>query len=273
MPFFYLFYGGVRPFTIIPRGPMQRPSETTIMSVNLRFGLADDGENAWQHRCQAFAPLFENCTPDFIGMQEANNFQTEYLTQTLPDYHVIGLRDPSPPTWQNNPIFYKKKWQCLKHTHYFLSDTPHMESKLPGSRWPRQCVIGLFKSEEKRLIVATTHFDFDSGVQMRSAELILKFLTEFPEEVPVILTGDFNASPGSPAHKLFEAHGFKDSFTGDHSSTFHGFTGEDLGGHIDWILYRGELRMTHARVVKEAFHGVYPSDHFPVLCRFQSRVP
>ena len=242
--------------------------ETTVMSVNLRFGLADDGENAWEKRCCAFSPLFKTSTPDFIGMQEANNFQTRYMAQLLSDYRFIGVRNPSPSAWQNNLIFYKKTWQCIRNTHFFLSETPTMESKLEGSRWPRQCVMGYFESGDKRLVVITTHFDFDEGVQKRSAELVLEFLKEFPDGVPVIITGDFNAPPQSPAHRTFASHGFRDSFAGNHSSTFHGFTGHDLGGHIDWILYKGGLEVTDARVIKEDFQGVYPSDHFPVLCRF-----
>jgi len=143
-------------------------------------------------------------------------------------------------------------------------------SKLPGSKWPRQCVIGLFAKGEKRVICVTTHFDFDEEVQNKSAELVLGFLKEFPEDVPVIITGDFNAQPNSPAHQTFQCGGFRDSFTGSHSSTFHGFTGEDLGGHIDWILYKGDLEVAEANVIKKSFDGIYPSDHFPVISYFRS---
>ena len=243
--------------------------ETTIMSVNLRFGLADDGDNAWEKRCGAFTPLFERSAPDFIGMQEANNFQTRYLAQVLREYRFIGVRNPSPSTWQNNLIFYRKNWSCLQSEHYFLTDTPRQISKLPGSSWPRQCAMGHFKCGSRQLVMITTHFDFDEMIQKRSAELILKFLQGFPEKVPVVLTGDFNAKPESLAHKTFRSQGFQDSFDGNHSSTFHGFTGSDLGGHIDWILYRGGLSVTSSAVIKEAFEGIYPSDHFPVLSRFR----
>ena len=246
------------------------PEQTSIMSINLRFGLADDGVNAWEHRCKAFEPLFEATRPDFIAMQEANNFQTRYLAQLLRDYRFVGVRNPSPDKWQNNLIFYRKEWTCLRHTHFFLSETPHEMSKLPGSKWPRQCVIGLFAKGEKRVICVTTHFDFDEEVQNKSAELVLGFLKEFPEDVPVIITGDFNAQPNSPAHQTFQCGGFRDSFTGSHSSTFHGFTGEDLGGHIDWILYKGDLEVAEANVIKKSFDGIYPSDHFPVISYFRS---
>ncbi|WP_300672472.1 endonuclease/exonuclease/phosphatase family protein [Desulfoluna sp.] len=247
--------------------PTSRPF--SVMSINLRFGLADDGKNAWEHRREAYGPLFETTQPDFIGMQEANNFQTRYLAQLLRDYRFIGVRNPSPSTWQNNLIFYQKEWTCLRHAHCFLSDTPHEESLLPGSKWPRQCVIGEFTRGAERIICVTTHFDFDAEVQKQSADLLLEFLKDFPGDLPMIITGDFNAPPESLAHQVLESGGFKDSFDGEYSSTFHGFTGTDLGKHIDWILYKGGLKVKDAEVIKHPFGGVYPSDHFPVLCRFQ----
>ena len=239
------------------------------MSVNLRFGLADDGENAWENRCKAFPLLFQHNKPDFIGMQEANNFQTRYLAQHLSGYRFIGVRNPSPATWQNNLIFYKREWTCLSKHHFFLSETPYEMSKLEGSRWPRQCVMGHFGFQNRELVVITTHFDFEAKVQKRSAELVLEFLEQFPKGIPVVLTGDFNAPPESSAHQTFRAKGFRDSFSGSHSSTFHGFTGDDLGEHIDWILYKGHLEVASSRVIKRSFDGVYPSDHYPILSRFR----
>jgi endonuclease/exonuclease/phosphatase family metal-dependent hydrolase len=81
----------------------------TVMSLNLRFGLADDGDNSWQNRKSAYPALFESAEPDFIGMQEANDFQIDDLVRILPDYRYIGKLDPSPTFWQNNVIFHKKE--------------------------------------------------------------------------------------------------------------------------------------------------------------------
>lgn len=239
------------------------------MSLNLRFGLADDGAHGWEHRREAFGPLFAATAPDFIGMQEANNFQTRYLAQLLRGYRFVGVRNPSPAAWQNNLIFYRREWACLRQAHFFLSETPHEVSKLPGSKWPRQCVIALFGRGEERLVCVTTHFDFDESVQKKSAELVLEFLDGFPQGIPVVITGDFNAPPESLAHAAFQTGGFRDSFDNAHTSTFHGFTGTDLGEHIDWILYKGGMEVAEATVIKSAFGGIFPSDHFPVLCKFK----
>lgn len=241
----------------------------TMMTFNLRFGLADDGQNSWENRKHAYPELFHEISPDFIGVQEANNFQSQFLDHLLEEYNYIGMRDPSPEFWQNNLIFYKKSWSCLKSNHYFLSETPTVESKHPESKWPRQCTIGLFERNHHKLIHINTHFDFKESVQQRSAEILIEFLSEFPQNIPVVLTGDFNASPDSQSYKTFISHGFHDVFNGKHSSTFHGFTGSDIGEHIDWILYKGDMVARERMIVRKQFAGIYPSDHFPVTATFE----
>lgn len=246
-------------------------NQLTVMTLNLRFGLADDGENSWKNRKDAYPELFDRIQPDFVGFQESNNFQTDYLHDILHTYRYIGMCDPSPDFWQNNIIFYRPPWVCLRKKHYFLSDTPEVKSKFSESKWPRQCTIGLFKHELKdySLIHVNTHFDFKSSVQEKSACRILDFLKDFPDNTPTIITGDFNTSPESLTYQNFMDHGFRDLFENDHSSTFHGFTGNALGEHIDWILYRGEITGVNHYLIRDSFSGFFPSDHYPVVSVFE----
>jgi len=247
---------------------MPDPAGFSVMTMNLRFGLADDGDNSWPIRKKAYKLLFNTYQPDFIGVQEANNFQTQYLSTILEDYAFIGMRKPSPEFWQNNILFYKKQWSCHYARHCFLSETPDTESRLPDSKWPRQCTIGLFENLGSKIILVNTHFDFLETVQKKSAQLILEFLLKLPENISTVITGDFNSPAHSTAHKIFTDNRFIDILAGKHTYTFHGFTGQDKGGHIDWILYRGALGVHETAVIKDEFDGIYPSDHFPVLARF-----
>ncbi|MBW1759772.1 MAG: metal-dependent hydrolase, partial [Deltaproteobacteria bacterium] len=70
------------------------------MTVNIRFGLADDGPNNWIYRKNRFASLFQIHKVDFIAMQEVNNFQKDYFQEILQDYNFIGKRTPAPSNWQ-----------------------------------------------------------------------------------------------------------------------------------------------------------------------------
>lgn len=239
-----------------------------VMTLNLRFGLADDGDNSWDNRKKVYPEFLSTVSPDLLCVQEANNFQAEFLDDLLVNHHHIGMRTPSPHYWQNNIIYYDKTWCCLRKRHYFISNTPDRESKLEGSKWPRQFTIGVLEKGDKRIVIANTHFDFSEAVQKQSAELITGFLNDFQNDIPVIICGDFNASPESSAFTVFRKTGFHEVFEDNYSSTFHGFTGSDLGGHIDWILYKGPIQACSERVIKTQFSGIYPSDHFPVSVEF-----
>ena len=250
----------------------------SVLTLNLRFGLADDGSNSWQYRKKIFPYLFEKYCPDFIGFQEANDFQTDFLNEMLTEYDLIGKRSPSPSFWQDIIIFYKKTWTCVYREHFFLSPTPNIPSRFRESLWPRQCTMGMFQNDNNMIICVNTHLDFDPSVQRKSAKLIMDRLSRFPSDVPVIIVGDFNTTPFSPCYNIFTGHGqkseekecyFKNAFQKPFPGTHHGFTGSLNGDYIDWILYRGKIFKQDYRVIRDTIDGLYPSDHFPLYATFK----
>jgi len=251
----------------------------SVITLNLRFGLADDSTNGWDHRKKCFPSLLDKYPADFIGFQEANDFQTDFLKNILTEYRFIGKRKPAPSFWQNNIIFYKKSWECIHNEHFFLSPTPMIPSRSRESRWPRQCTIGIFKSNDRSLIYINTHFDFDATVQTKSAEMIMERLSRLPSELPVILMGDFNATPSCPCYKMLTGQDkksnstnklyFKNTFKKPFLGTHHGFSGNKNGKNIDWILYRGGIVPMDCKVIHDKIHDIYLSDHFPVYAKFK----
>ena len=251
----------------------------SVLTLNVRFGLADDGLNSWCYRKKHFPGFFKNHTCDFIGFQETNDFQLDFFKKILPEFNFIGERSPAPSFWQDNIIFYKKNWECIYHEHTFLSPTPMIPSRLRESLWPRQCTIGMFKNKSRILIYINTHFDFDSDVQTKSAEMIMRRLSYLPSGLPVILMGDFNALPSYPCYMVFTGENkksktdndlyFKNIFSKPYPGTHHGFTGNINGRYIDWILYRGGITLQESKVIHEAINGYYPSDHYPVYAKFK----
>ncbi len=247
----------------------------SMMSLNLRFGLAEDGPNNWQFRKKAYPDLLKLHPCDFYAFQEANAFQIDFLTQLLEDYDYIGRRSPAPERWQNNVIFFHRRWQCDLDRHFYLSDTPHVESKYNDSRWPRQCTLGRFSNPGRQLICTVTHFDFDDDVQRRSALLVQQQINKISNDQPVLLAGDFNCAPGSACYSAFIHHHdapdrrFRNAFDPPpYAGTYHGFSGTSDSPPIDWILYRGNIRIQRAQVIAQPFGGFYPSDHFPLRAAF-----
>jgi endonuclease/exonuclease/phosphatase family metal-dependent hydrolase len=247
-----------------------RPADLWVMSLNLRFGLADDGPNSWTNRSAAYPELLRQHPCDFYAFQEANDFQISFLDDLLKDYGVIGWRRPAPEYWQNNVIFFHKQWRCLNHQHFYLSDTPDVPSQFCGSRWPRQCTIGTFIKGGRQLTVIDTHFDFEAEVQRRSALLIRKRLKDIAPAWPVVLMGDLNAGPESSCLAVFTSSrdGFKSALGPSNTGTHHGFKGESEGKAIDWILYQGKIQVRTAQVVTKMYCGYFPSDHFPLAAEF-----
>jgi len=250
----------------------------SVMTLNLRFGLADDGPNNWVHRQKSYPELFNNHRPDFLGFQEVNDFQADFLKTILDEYKWIGERKPAPSFWQNNIIFYHKNWACIDQDYFYLSPTPNTPSKFKKSRWPRQCTIGVFKYSNNTLAIANTHFDFDVTVQTKSADLIMKRLSALPTDSPTILIGDFNAAPCSPCYEIFTGQHvngadeatvfFKNAFQKPYPGPVHGFEDGSIGDHIDWILYRGGVSPVKSGIIRGKINGMYPSDHFPLFAEF-----
>jgi endonuclease/exonuclease/phosphatase family metal-dependent hydrolase len=249
----------------------------SILTLNLRFGLAKDGPNDWKKRKKSLRDLLGQYAADFSGFQEANDFQIDYLEDALTGYDCIGRRTPAPAFWQSNVIFFRKPWQCVHKDYFFLSPTPDIPSRFRDSLWPRQCTVGMFRRGSDELICINTHLDFSPTVQAASARIILDRIRPLPQKVPVIVFGDFNAGPDSPCHRILTGEApdrpagsrvFQDVFTQPYPATYHGFTGKTDGDHIDWILYSGALVPTSCAAIQEAFDGRYPSDHYPLFATF-----
>lgn len=250
----------------------------SVFTLNLRFGLAEDGPNSWRYRRKILPQLLRKYGSDFMAFQEVNDFQAEDLIRMLPEYRCIGRRRPAPRFWQNNILFYRTEWRLVLSDYFFLSPTPDIPSRFRKSRWPRQCILGRFRSGNRRIVCGNTHLDFDADIQMQSARLILNRLSATSQDCPAVLTGDFNASPAGFAHTVFTEEssdgstlngGFTNAFEPKFPSTHHGFTGSGNGDHIDWVLYRGGLRTQSAHLLEDVIDGLYPSDHFPLRVVFE----
>ena len=61
-----------------------------VMSFNLRYGKAKDGDNRWERRDWLVARTIKAFQPDLLGTQETLSFQAEYLKEELSGYSYFG---------------------------------------------------------------------------------------------------------------------------------------------------------------------------------------
>lgn len=260
-----------------------------VMSFNIRYGAANDGDNHWRHRRDFVAETIRRFDPDLLGTQETLDFQKQFLQEQLPGYTAIGVgRDDGSDRGEMTAIFFRTgRFKLLDQGHFWLSTTPDV----PGSKsWDTSLtrMASWVKLRDRRqptappLLMINTHFDHRGAEARReSAKLIRRQAAKIGAGCDVILTGDFNAAVNSPPYQaLFgdpenNAAGppFRDSYlateTAPESSgeaTFNGFKGlVTQGARIDWIAVSDRWSVKRADILRPIRNGRNPSDHEPVI--------
>lgn len=248
-----------------------------VMAYNLRYA-SDRPPNAWPDRRPAMKRLLEREAPDLIGTQEGVYRQLRDLAADLPAYDWIGLGRNGGSSGEFMAIFYRRdRFEVLAYDHFWLSDTPStIASTTWGNQLPRMTTWARFRDRESGRVFEfwNTHFDHQSEpARQQAAALVRDRIAAVAPEVPVVLTGDFNAVAGvSAAYATLTANGtLIDTWLAakvrqnEGINTYNNFgVGRREGQRIDWILARRPQAVDEAAIVTEDTNGVPPSDHYPI---------
>lgn len=258
-----------------------------VMSFNIRYNNPNDGENAWPHRRDWVAEIIA-ANADVAGLQEALRGQIGDLEQRLSEFDWYGVgRDDGVEQGEFTPIFYRReRFELLEKGSLWLSDAPDQAgSKGWDAALPRVASWARLKDKTtgRRLLVANTHFDH-RGQQARqhSAKLLRERLAKLADGDPVVLTGDFNATPSSEPYRILTGGRtpgdrpgitFRDAFKASPapsqgpSSTWTGFTRILPGRRIDFVMVSETIDVRSHRILDSRRNGRFPSDHLPVVAR------
>jgi endonuclease/exonuclease/phosphatase family metal-dependent hydrolase len=254
-----------------------------VMSYNIRLDVASDGENRWDARKDKVAALMNYYEADFIGGQEVQHHQLQYLLSQLKKYNYIGVgRDDGKEAGEYSCIFYnKEKFDVLQQSTFWLSQTPDSVSFGWNAACRRVCTYGLFrdKKTKQQLWVFNTHFDhLGDTARLESAKLITKKILSLTSvNYPVIITGDFNSKPDeAPAvymNKYFAntREVSKEKPYGP-SDTWNAFSFDKKpDGCIDYIFLLKHTNITVKKfaTITDSYDMKYPSDHFTVLATIE----
>ncbi len=261
------------------------PADVRVMSFNIRYGTAGDGENHWDRRREFLVETVRAFDPDLLGTQETLGFQRDYLAAKLPEYDHLGVgRDDGRDRGEMMALYYKRdRFEKLDGGHFWLSETPDkIGSKSWDSALPR--MVTWVKLRDRRhadappLVFFNTHFDhMGTTARLESARLLRRQISKLANDNPVIVTGDFNCDDGSPPYQaLFspvddQPSPVVDSFRANNpdrkpgEGTFSGFKADAIGGaRIDWIGVSRDWQIRSAAIDRTARDGRTPSDHFPI---------
>ncbi|NQT26015.1 endonuclease/exonuclease/phosphatase family protein [candidate division KSB1 bacterium] len=254
-----------------------------VMTFNIRYDNPDDGPNAWPHRKELVASTIEFHKADVVGMQEALAHQLDELSELLPHFSWIGVaRDDGKTAGEFSPIFFRAdRMSLLENGTFWLSETPDNVSRGWDAACHRVVTWGQFrdKMSGQDVYVFNTHFDHLGQIaRKQSALLVRKKVVEISRGNPFILTGDFNAEPGSdPIRLLLESAIIQDSrlkAEQSHHGPTYTFTGfnpnpQAEGDPIDYIFISPHFQVIRHATISDHFNGRLPSDHYPVFAEIK----
>ena len=268
----------------IAQAPAPQPAQAaplTVMSFNIRYGTANDGDNHWLKRREHLFALLREQQADVIGLQEALHGQIEEILEAVPGYAYVGVgRSDGRQAGEYAAILYRTaRLQARRSDTFWFSDTPAVvKSTSWGNQIERISTWAYFEDREgPAFYVFNVHLDhLSQPSRERSAALLLARIGALDPKAPVVVTGDFNAGENNPAARAMLAV-FRDSFRIRHpddseAGTFNGFKpGQTGGDKIDFVFVEPGTEVLDAAIVRTSRDGRYPSDHFPVTARIRLR--
>lgn len=253
-----------------------------FMSYNIKFDDTSDTLNNWDNRKERVINLITFYNPDFIGTQEGLLHQLEDLENGLHNYGWIGVaRSDGKSEGEFSAIFYNREKFTLvedSDSTLWLSETPSEPSKSWDAALPRILTWGKFQGLDtgQEFFVFNTHFDhIGDTARAESARLIVETIDKVSDDLPVILTGDFNAVEDSKPYEHLTAtdKGLNDAYYETELPhvgplfTYDGFNvlGENERRRIDYVFVTENVEVRRHAFISDFREGRYPSDHLPVI--------
>ena len=254
-------------------GKEKEPVEVKIMSSNVRYGTADDGDNSWEFRKGAFPAMLADQKPDAFGVQEALKFQLDYFLETNPTYKCVGVgREDGVDEGEHMSIFYNTETiELLDWGTYWLSETPDVPSKgwdaacYRTATWTKMRV----KASGKEFFYVNTHLDHKGKLARKNglAVVVDRIAAMNPKNLPMVLTGDLNVYPDDECLTDLNKIMSSARVTAEDSDSAGSYNAwGERSGVIDYVYYAGFEKAKSFKVVNQSYAGVpYISDHFPVI--------
>ena len=176
-----------------------------VMSFNIRYGTAKDGDNHWDHRREFLLETIRGFNPDLLGTQETLKFQRDWLAEQLDGYAVLGVgRNDGVDDGEMMALYYRRgRFELLDSGHFWLSETPDVVgSKSWDSSLPRMVTWVRLQdrrqSDGRPLLFLNTHFDhMGRTAREESSRLLRRKAATLGAESSIVVTGDFNAAADS----------------------------------------------------------------------------
>ncbi|MBN2316975.1 MAG: endonuclease/exonuclease/phosphatase family protein [Sedimentisphaerales bacterium] len=269
--------------------------DVKIMSFNIRYGTANDGENRWLNRREMVFDVMRNHKSDVVGLQEALKFQIDEILDAVPGFAMVGVgREDGKTKGEYSAILYNRnRFKVDESGTFWLSDTPDVPGSITwGNACTRICTWArlIEKTSGKAFYAFNVHLDHVSQPSReRAAVLLAQRIRSREHSDPFVLTGDFNVGENNSVVTYLKgtsrlgggAHWehanpvpMVDTFRVLHPDmgdvgTFNGFKGRRTGEKIDYVFAPAEVKVDEAQILHNTVDGRTPSDHFPVIAHLR----
>lgn len=147
-------------FTSLLSCQKKDPDDMKIMTFNIRYGTATDGENSWEHRKPILIDCLNEYQPDILGIQEAHDYQVDFIKSEFPNWEAFGVgryhgvAEPERPQesmkGESCTIFYDTtKFIKIEHGTFWHSDTPDESASITwGNKYPRITTWGILEERK-----------------------------------------------------------------------------------------------------------------------------
>ncbi|MBQ6253223.1 MAG: endonuclease/exonuclease/phosphatase family protein [Bacteroidales bacterium] len=245
-----------------------------VMSFNVRYGTARDGDNVWENRRDAACAMILDQRPAVFGVQEALDFQLAYIEGNCPGYKCVGVgREDGVHEGEHMSVFYDtERVELLEWGTYWLSETPFQPSLGWDAACRRTATWTLLKDKltDREFYFVNTHLDHVGKEARRNGLLLLvdRIGAMNPDGHPMILTGDMNVYPDDPCLKELRelmSDARQTAPETDNEVTWHDWGKITHDQPIDYVFYSGFAGCDKFEAIRQPY-GTAPfvSDHYPV---------
>ncbi|MBR6858564.1 MAG: hypothetical protein IKM75_00955 [Bacteroidales bacterium] len=271
------------PLLVLSSQSCQKVEPLPVMSFNVRYGTAKDGDFVWENRKDAACAMILDKHPAVFGVQEALDFQLTYFEEHCPGYRFVGVgREDGLHEGEHMAVFYdSNRIELLQWGTYWLSETPFQ----PSLGWDAACrrtatwTLLKDKATDRQFYFVNTHLDHVGKEARRRGLLLLveRIGAMNPDGYPMILTGDMNVYPDDPCLnelRTLMQDSRQTAKVTDNDQTWHDWGKVTGNPPIDYVFYAGFQGCDKFEVVREPYGGIaYVSDHYPVMATLRFDKP
>lgn len=241
--------------------PSNDLSPFRVMTYNIHHGEGVDGK----FDLERIAGLIKAEQADVVALQEVDRGVARTKKMDLPAElsRLTGMTC----LFSNNFHYQGGEYGNALLTRFPVVSQTNLHYRMLHTNEQRGSLLAQLSVGRRNLVVVSTHLDFRPAHEERLENIrqMKEWLRSFGA-TPIIICGDFNATPGSPTHQAMKEE-FKDAWNEISKEPGYTFSSKEPRKRIDYVFFRG-AQLIPVRAWSPSSEA---SDHLPLVVEFKWR--